>query len=180
MDLAFLTIPNTLTFSRILLAPLFAFFYFQNNVALSWGCLVAAGLTDWLDGFLARALGQSSSFGEMLDPIADKVFLGGLLLCFYVDRRISAWVFFVVVARDLILLLGGLWAHYQGIQLTITPHFSSKLNTTLLFILGILVLKPLSLWVPSIWVRLMEGMILALTLFSGSIYVQRFIRACCQ
>lgn len=88
--------PNLLTLLRIVLIPMFVVVYFlpygwANEVTTA--LFIVAGITDWLDGYLARKLGQYSSFGAFLDPVADKLMVAAALLVLLADPRIQAQVF---------------------------------------------------------------------------------------
>lgn len=88
--------PNLLTLLRIVLIPMFVVVYFlpyswANEVTTA--LFIVAGITDWLDGYLARKLGQYSSFGAFLDPVADKLMVAAALLVLLADPRIQVQVF---------------------------------------------------------------------------------------
>lgn len=103
---SYLTIPNALTFLRGLGAPLFAY------VALSleadgWAILILifGGITDYLDGKLARAWGQTSRFGELADPFIDRIYIVVTLIVMYLRDAIPLWVILVLFIRDGVLAL---------------------------------------------------------------------------
>ncbi len=88
--------PNLLTLLRIVLIPMFVVVYFlpyswANEVTTA--LFIVAGITDWLDGYLARKLGQYSPFGAFLDPVADKLMVAAALIVLLADPRIQAQVF---------------------------------------------------------------------------------------
>jgi cardiolipin synthase (CMP-forming) len=120
-----LAIPNLLTYARIVAVPLVvACMYWQaillGGMWLRWVALaifIAAGITDILDGYLARSLGQQSSFGRMLDPIADKLLVASCLLMLAADETIkgwSLWAAIVILCRE--ILVSGL-REYLAVQL---------------------------------------------------------------
>lgn len=103
---SYLTIPNALTFLRGLGAPLFAY------VALSleadgWAILIlmVGGVTDYLDGKLARAWGQTSRFGELADPSIDRIYILVTLVVLYIREAIPLWVIAALLLRDAVLAL---------------------------------------------------------------------------
>src|ERR1700733_1380973 len=109
-----LAIPNLLTYARILAVPLVvACMYWQSVLAgdiwLRWLALVifiGAGITDILDGYFARSLGQQSSFGQMLDPIADKLLVASCLLMLAAHETIrgwSLWAAIVILCREILV-----------------------------------------------------------------------------
>ena len=101
----FRTAPNLLTLSRICLAPFLVSAILDNHYALSFGLFVAAGLTDLLDGLLARLLKQYTMLGQYLDPVADKLLLSTLFLVLTYKDMIPAHVTAMVLGRDVGILV---------------------------------------------------------------------------
>ena len=99
------TAPNLLTLSRICLAPFLVSAILDNHYALSFGLFVAAGLTDLLDGLLARLLKQYTMLGQYLDPVADKLLLSTLFLVLTYKNLIPARVTAMVLGRDVGILV---------------------------------------------------------------------------
>jgi CDP-diacylglycerol--glycerol-3-phosphate 3-phosphatidyltransferase len=106
------TISNLLSFSRVfLLAPL-AYVLFSdipNRQAWMAAIIVLAGLTDFFDGFLARKLHQVTDLGKVIDPLADKITAAGAAILFVAVGLLPLWYLIVVVARDLLILIGGVY-----------------------------------------------------------------------
>src|ERR1039458_10680258 len=96
----FRTVPNLLTFSRICLAPLLVAAILDNHYALGFGLFVVAGLTDLLDGLLARLLKQYTMLGQYLDPVADKLLLSTLFLVLTYKELIPARVTAMVIRSE--------------------------------------------------------------------------------
>jgi cardiolipin synthase len=103
------TVPNVVSFLRLLCVPLFVVLLFgrENRAAAAW-LLGVLGMTDWVDGFLARRLHQVSDIGKVLDPVADRLALivgiGGILI----DGSAPVWVAVAVLVRELAVALAGL------------------------------------------------------------------------
>ena len=97
-------------------------------------CIVWAGISDGLDGFLARRFNTSSRFGEMLDPIADKIFIGSLILLLLTKELIPTWFVLLTIGRDIAILIGGLIAKLKYNIKNMPPTLSSKINTALQFV----------------------------------------------
>jgi cardiolipin synthase len=101
-----LTLPNVITLARLACLPVFLYLLFgrENRAAAAW-LLAGLGITDWVDGYLARHLGQVSTLGKVLDPVADRLLFlvgaGGIL----VDGSVPAWFAVAVLARE--ALVGG-------------------------------------------------------------------------
>lgn len=111
-----LTVPNLLTFLRLALVPVFLWFVIAAWDALALVVLVVAGVTDFLDGFLARRLHQVSRLGQRLDPAADRLYIFAALVGLACRELLPWWLVVVIVARDVMLLILGivLTSHGRG------------------------------------------------------------------
>ncbi len=108
--LSILQLPNLLSLSRVFLAPMVGYLLYLDTPEATAGCVilfVVAGLTDWLDGLFARLLGQVSQLGIALDPIADKIFVGIVIICLVLFRGLPIWLAIIIVGRDLLILIAG-------------------------------------------------------------------------
>jgi cardiolipin synthase len=133
-------LPNLLTYARIAAVPVVVgCLYFQAileyGLWLRWVALVifiAAGLTDVLDGYVARAYGQQSSFGRMLDPIADKLLVASCLLMLAVDQTIKGlalWAAIIILCRE--ILVSGLREYLAELRVTVQVTWLAKWKTFL-------------------------------------------------
>jgi cardiolipin synthase (CMP-forming) len=125
-----MNIPNSLTILRILLIPVFVGLMTYRQYGYALAALLCAGVTDALDGLVARMTNQQTKLGEILDPLADKLLLTSSFLTLAVLHLVPSWVVILVVSRDLILMLGTVVAHVTNIPLNITPTLLGK-GTTL-------------------------------------------------
>lgn len=120
--------PNLVSLSRICLLPPTAYFLYRSDDLSSLICIgliLIAGLTDGLDGYLARRLGQVSRLGVALDPIADKVFAGGLVILLVLFRDLPVWLAGIILGRDLlILILGSILL--RGKDITLPSNLTGK------------------------------------------------------
>lgn len=104
-----LNIPNLLTLSRIVIIPLLVFAFYLPTPTDSWvtcGLFVLAGITDYLDGYLARAWRQQSAFGQFLDPIADKILVAAALMMLVAQQWVAEWTVLpalVILAREFLV-----------------------------------------------------------------------------
>ena len=136
-----LTFPNLLSFARI---PLAAAFVAVHGTGARLALLVAASLTDLLDGWLAR-MGTMTRFGALLDPIADKTFVLFALSAFLFDGALSTRDYFIVISRDLATAVGFLVAFYlPGLELAdFTARWVGKVVTvSQLLSLFLILLRP--------------------------------------
>src|SRR5579871_6531190 len=98
-------IPNILSAARLALAPYLFVLLWRREYQLALAIIILAGITDGLDGLLARKLNANSRLGAYLDPIADKILLSGAFLTLALDGAIELWLAVLVFARDIVILL---------------------------------------------------------------------------
>jgi cardiolipin synthase len=99
------TVPNELTFLRLAFLPFFIIAIKYDRYFLALGILVAGGLTDGLDGWLARSLNQKTALGAYLDPIADKLLMSSSYFVLALKDKIGWWLAILVLGRDVLLLV---------------------------------------------------------------------------
>jgi cardiolipin synthase (CMP-forming) len=102
------TIPNVLTMLRLALVPVFLAFIVVGDYVSALIVLIVASLTDALDGFLARRLGQVTRLGQLLDPAADRLYIFAALVGLAANELVPWWIVLVIVARDVLLLVLGI------------------------------------------------------------------------
>ena len=127
-------IPNALTIARFAAIPIFAWLYLDAGDGSAWGAgifFAAAAFTDQLDGFLARRWHVESSFGEVADPLADRLMIGTAAVLMWATGRIPLLAALVILARDLLLIVGYKVLAPRGYQLDVT--FLGKLATWVLY-----------------------------------------------
>ncbi len=132
-----MTLPNVLTLTRILLTPLLVWLLLDGDLELALLVFLIAGLTDGLDGLIARLFDQKSTLGAYLDPLADKILLVSSFLLLAHLQVIPIWLVIIAVSRDVIILLGILTLMFHEIHFDIKPSGVSK-ATTLLQLITIL------------------------------------------
>ncbi len=125
----FRTTPNLLTLLRICLAPFLVAAVLDNNYALGFGLFVVAGLTDALDGLLARLLRQRTMLGQYLDPVADKLLLSTLFLVLTHEGLIPARVTVMVFGRDVGILVVSAILYAAVGRREFSPSIFGKANT---------------------------------------------------
>ncbi len=170
------TIPNILTIVRILLTPVFVMAYTSENFNLAWILFAIAGLTDALDGFLARIWNQRTELGAMLDPLADKTLLVTSFICLALKGWLPVWITVLVVSRDAIIIGGLAVLSFWGVDVRrrIKPIWISKFTTVAQIFLVIFVMLQRSFslnfhltLVAVIWITA------AATVFSGIAYIRK-------
>jgi CDP-diacylglycerol--glycerol-3-phosphate 3-phosphatidyltransferase len=135
----FFTVPTMLTWARIVAIPLVVgVFYLPleggTRNLLATVLFVAVALTDWLDGWLARKLNQTSSFGAFLDPVADKFLICAALLILLQLDRVNALVALVIVGREIAISALREWMAQIGASRSVAVHMVGKVKTTVQFI----------------------------------------------
>ncbi len=141
-------LPNLLTYGRLLAVPVVvACLFWSDEFIMRWialGIFILAAITDFLDGYLARALAQQSSLGRMLDPIADKLLVSAVLLMLVYDHTIasfSIWAAIVILCRE--ILVSGLREFLAGLKVSVPVSQVAKWKTALqLVALGFLIAGP--------------------------------------
>lgn len=141
-----MNIPNLLTLARILLTPILVIFLIDRKYEPAFLIFCTAGITDGLDGFIARVMKQKTRIGAILDPIADKALLISSYVTMAVIRIIPDWLAVTVISRDIIIVFGVmvLLLFHSGVE--ICPSIVSKLTTlfqliTIFSVLGSMVIK---------------------------------------
>ncbi len=124
-----LSIPNLFSISRIFSIPFFYYFIKTNNIKALIFLTIFLGISDFLDGFLARKLNQVSDTGKFLDPFCDKVAVFSLILLIFLYRNFPLWAFFYTIIRETLVALGGLLILRKE-KIPITPNFWGKANVT--------------------------------------------------
>lgn len=125
-----MNLPNTLTILRVLLIPAFVIFIINHNYVYALFTFAIAGITDGLDGLLARLTHQKTELGAYLDPIADKLLLVSAYLSLAIVEILPGWLSVIVITRDVIILLGMLVIILISRPPQIHPSFISKMTTT--------------------------------------------------
>jgi cardiolipin synthase (CMP-forming) len=121
--------PNLLSLSRILTAPVIAYFLWRMEFSAMWialGLIILAAITDGLDGYVARRMNLVSPLGVALDPIADKIFAGILVISLIFFRNFPFWIAALVIGRDVLILLGGVLLLRNRHGLTLPSNLTGK------------------------------------------------------
>ena len=124
-----INIPNILTLIRILLVPLFVIYLMKDLFFSALIVFAIAGLSDGLDGFIARYFNQRTELGAYLDPIADKLLIISAFVSLAVMKIIPGWLAVIVISRDVLILLGIAIYSITDITVDIKPSFVSKCTT---------------------------------------------------
>jgi len=141
-------IPNLFTWLRIILIPVFVAVFYLSDQSLSphlknlisTGVFLLAALTDWLDGYLARKLDQTSAFGAFLDPVADKLMVAAALIILVKLGRADAIISFIIIGREITISALREWMEKVGASKNIAVSMLGKVKTTLQMLAVLLLL----------------------------------------
>jgi len=182
-----MNIANRLTVSRIILTFVFMFFLFRQGLwakASSLAIFIFAALSDFFDGLIANKKNMVTDFGKLMDPIADKVLVLAAFAAFVQMQLIEAWMFVIIIFRELLITSLRLFALNKGKVLSaskVGKHKTISQMAVILLILGFIVIKEVMLdyftWNPA-WEKIFRQGIyilmliaVALTLYSGLSYL---------
>ena len=165
------TLPNMVTFGRLCAVPLAFWMILDHRLDIAFLLFVAAGLSDAVDGWLARRLG-GNAVGAVLDPVADKALLVTMYVTLASTGVLPTWLAILVVFRDLVIVGGVIVLAVLGHPVSIRPLYISKLNTAFQIVLVALTLLQGGF---GLSVRLLSDILVwavaASTLASGAAYV---------
>lgn len=165
-------IPNIITVIRILLIIPIIGAIWDNEYITAFFLILIAGISDGVDGFLARHYHWQTPTGAVLDPLADKLLLVSLFIVFGFKDLLPHWLVGLVIFRDVVILLGAIAYHFVTHKLEMRPLMLSKINTALQIVLVILVAVNLAYAnIPTELFNVMIISVAAFTLISGISYV---------
>lgn len=177
-----MNIPISLTLARIVLVPLVMVFLISSSrvhFLIAAGIFVAASLTDWLDGVIARRRNQVTTLGKLLDPVADKLLVAAALIALVQTDTVPAWMVVVIIGREFaVTALRGISA-WVGVIVPASTLAKYKTGTQYVAITLLILDKgiPPIEYVPLSWVSYAALWVaLALTVVSGADYFYRFFR----
>ncbi len=165
-------IPNLLTLLRIAACPVLVLVLSDGRYDAALLLFLAAGITDGLDGFIAKRFNCVSSLGAILDPIADKLLIASAYIMLAVLQDIPFWLLIVVMFRDIVIVAGYLVLVMMGEEIPMKPTYISKINTFLQISLVMAVLSGKADWlhIPFVVCALVIGVLIT-TVTSGGQYV---------
>ena len=175
------TLPNFITLLRLAALPFFLLAIAEGRFGIALGLFVAAGISDGIDGFLARRFDMRSALGAYLDPIADKLLLMSsyvfLAIPSYPGRvKVPVWLVVLVLSRDILLMLVGLLLILAFGHKRFRPSWAGKVTTVTLIVTVLFVLCA-NLWHwPDAIVQIGFGAAATMTVLSGFDYLYRVAR----
>ncbi|MBV1703263.1 MAG: CDP-alcohol phosphatidyltransferase family protein [Hyphomicrobiales bacterium] len=170
-------LPNLITIGRLALVPLVIALIADGRWGWAFAAFLSAGVSDAIDGFLARRFDARSELGAYLDPIADKALLMSVFVTLGVVNVIASSLAILVVSRDLMILGAVVVAWLLDKRMEIKPHLVSKLNTTaqIAFCAAVLGMRALGRHFGAVETAAAYG-VAALTLASAAVYLALWLR----
>ena len=172
-----MNLPNLITFGRLLTVPVAVYLIMQSAYLAAFLLFLLAGVSDALDGYLAKRNNQTTELGAILDPLADKALLVGVYLTLGLQDNLPNWLVLLVVFRDVLIVGGVIILFLVRLEVKMRPLIVSKINTAAQIGLAALVLAELGL---ELQIRgLVEAMIYAVavtTVISGASYMVSWTR----
>lgn len=171
------TWPNLISLARLISVPIISWLLLSGYTMEAFIVCVLAGLSDILDGFVARLLQTPSTVGAYLDPLADKVLLVGMFILLGYMREVELWLVLLVVFRDVLIIGGTVLLFMFGKTFEVKPLMISKINTLLQIFYVVWLLAVLAFQLSFPWVNeLLMYAVMATTILSGSGYVLVWLR----
>lgn len=170
-----MNVPNSLTLLRILLIPVFVSLLGDQRFDAALVVLVIAGLTDGLDGTIARVANQQTKVGAYLDPLADKLLLTAGFVTLSLLHLAPVWVVILIVSRDLLLMAATLMARWTDQRVDISPTIWGKATTLLQLSYLLLVVALASRRMDVHALAPLLYLMVGVTVFSGGHYLYRYL-----
>jgi cardiolipin synthase len=171
------SIPNIITLGRILLVPVIMWAIASNQMEIAFAIFVVAGVSDAVDGFLAKRFNMASELGALLDPLADKALLVSIFVTLGILGAVPIWLVILVVSRDIMIVGAVIVSWLFNKPVPMKPLLVSKLNTGAQVGFAALVLAALGFGFDSSpYDTLLMVAIAVLTLVSVSFYLVEWVR----
>jgi len=172
-----LSIPNLITLGRILLVPVVVWAIASGTMWIAFLLFLAAGVSDAVDGYLAKRFHMQTELGAYLDPLADKALIVSIYLTLGISGLIPQWLVILVVSRDIMIVGAVMLSWLVGTPVKVKPLLVSKLNTVAQIVFACVVLGTLGFGyeLPTL-TRVLMGIVAVLTLLSVAAYVAEWVR----
>ncbi len=168
-------LPNIITLARLLAVPITLYLIIMEVYQAAFWLFLAAGVSDGIDGYLAKRLGAITEIGAYLDPLADKVLLVGVFVTLGYNDLVAIWLVFLIVFRDLLIVAGAILFQTLTHSLKMKPLFIGKVNTTAQIVYASVVLGELGLGLQISFIsNLLAYTVAAITFVSGAAYVGKW------
>jgi cardiolipin synthase len=171
------SIPNIITLGRIMLVPIIVWAIVSSQMEAAFAFFLIAGISDAVDGFLAKRFNMASELGALLDPLADKALLVSIYMALGIWGAIPRWLVILVVSRDIMIVAAVIVSWLFDKPVAMKPLMVSKLNTGAQVAFAALVLAALAFgFKPEPYDIILMGLVTVLTLSSVSLYLVEWLR----
>jgi cardiolipin synthase len=172
-----LSIPNLITLARILSVPVIIWAITSGEMRIAFILFLAAGLSDLVDGFLAKRFGMATELGAYLDPLADKAMIVSIYVALGIVEAMPRWLVILVVSRDIMIVSAVILSWLVDKPVKPKPLAVSKLNTVAQIVYATVILAALAFRWDIPWViNALIALVAALTLLSVAFYVAEWVR----
>ena len=172
-----MNIPNLISLARILLVPVIVWAIASNEMQVAFGLFVLAGLSDLVDGFLAKQFRMATELGAYLDPLADKAMLVSIYVTLGIVEAVPRWLVILVVSRDIMIVTAVILSWLVDKPVKLKPLAVSKLNTLAQILLAAFVLAWLGIGLRlELAIQVLTATVAALTLLSIGFYLAAWVR----
>jgi cardiolipin synthase (CMP-forming) len=172
-----LSIPNLITLGRILLVPVVVWAITAGEMRVAVVLFLAAGISDAVDGFLAKRFGMATELGAYLDPLADKAMLVSIYVALGITDAVPRWLVILVVSRDIMIVSAVILSWLVDKPVPLKPLAVSKLNTVAQIALACVVMAAIGFgFDATMAVLALTALVTALTLLSIAFYVAEWVR----
>jgi len=177
----FVNLPNFITLLRIAMVPLITWLIVDGYMLWAFWAFVVAGLSDALDGFIAKRFNLETELGKYLDPLADKALLVSVFITLGIQGYVASWLVILVVFRDIAIVGGALLFETMTHSLTMQPLMVSKVNTVVQIGLVILVMANAGYGVEfKGGLDILVLLTAATTVLSGLVYAVKWVKSWAQ
>jgi cardiolipin synthase len=171
------SIPNIITLGRIMLVPVIVWAIVSSQMEIAFTVFLIAGVSDAVDGFLAKRFNMTSKLGALLDPLADKALLVSIYVALGIWGAIPGWIVLLVVSRDIMIVAAVIISWLFDKPVAMKPLMVSKLNTVFQVAFAALVLASLSFGFKlTPFDNILMSLITIFTLSSVSLYLVEWLR----
>ena len=172
-----MSIPNLITLARILSVPIMVWAIMTGWMLAAFLLILAAGVSDAVDGYLAKRFGMTSELGAYLDPLADKAMIVSIYVALGVAEAIPRWLVILVVSRDVMIVGAVILSWLVDKPVALKPPMVSRANTVAQIVLALVVLASLGFNFDAAPVIMaLTGLVAVLTLLSIAFYVAEWVR----
>lgn len=172
-----MNLPNAISLGRLLAVPVTIWLMLGERWSWAFWLFVAAGVSDAIDGWLARKLDARTTLGHYLDPMADKALLVAVFVILGIGGQAPSWLVLLIVTRDMLIVGGALLLYVVGQPMSMDPLPISKLNTVAQIALAAAILVQLAYGIlPGLLITGLIAAVVVTTLLSGAGYILALAR----